>query len=248
SLLELKKSRTFNVLNDKVIQYTQEHKEERKLLRELAEYGLTAPGLTRELASSKHRTQEELSLNLQKLATLQDKVARIKNDTKVQLAYLANWEEARVEQVCLALQKEEKLIEDQLDKVNEDTSNELRVHSELQLALEKAILKVENLKADWDAIYDLDIKEKNEELQQAQERRDENLDRLKNLAAVYKDHKKALKEWKDFCYKRQLALEKLRYENSMATKIQAWWRGTMVRKGLGPFKKKKGPTKATKKK
>jgi len=35
---------------------------------------------------------------------------------------------------------------------------------------------------------------------------------------------------------------------AMATKIQAWWRGTMVRKGLGPYKKKKGPPKATKKK
>jgi hypothetical protein len=71
TLAELKNGNTFNFLNDKVIQYTQEHKEEKKLLKELAEYGLTAPGLKRELASSKLRTQEELSQNLQKLSVLQ---------------------------------------------------------------------------------------------------------------------------------------------------------------------------------
>jgi len=70
-LAELNSSKTFNFLNDKVIQYTQEHREEKKLLKELAEYGLTAPGLKRELASSKQRTQVELSQNLKKLATLQ---------------------------------------------------------------------------------------------------------------------------------------------------------------------------------
>jgi hypothetical protein len=29
------------------------------------------------------------------------------------------------------------------------------------------------------------------------------------------------------------------YLYSMATVIQAWWRGTMVRRGLGPYKKSK---------
>lgn len=28
--------------------------------------------------------------------------------------------------------------------------------------------------------------------------------------------------------------------NMTATRIQAWWRGTMVRRCLGPFRKKKG--------
>ncbi|XP_065339813.1 dynein regulatory complex protein 9 [Cloeon dipterum] len=248
SLLELKETRTFNFLNDKVIQYTQEHKEERKLLTELAEYGLTAPGLKRELASSKLRTQEELSQNLQKLAVLQDKVAKVKNDTKVQLAFLANWEEARSDQVCLALQREEKILEEQLDIVNEETSNELRVHTELQIALEKVIKKIENMKSDWDAKYLKDVEDKNEQLRREREKREQNLSELKHLAEVYVEHKKELREWQQFCHERQVALEKLRYENAMATIVQAWWRGTMVRRGLGAYKKKKSPPKGAKKK
>uniref|UniRef100_A0A1X7TI59 Dynein regulatory complex protein 9 n=1 Tax=Amphimedon queenslandica TaxID=400682 RepID=A0A1X7TI59_AMPQE len=39
--------------------------------------------------------------------------------------------------------------------------------------------------------------------------------------------------------------EQEKKENTTATKIQAWWRGMMVRKRLGPFKKggKKGKSK-----
>ena len=35
------------------------------------------------------------------------------------------------------------------------------------------------------------------------------------------------------------AKERMRLENAMAIKIQAWWRMTMVLKCLGPFKKRK---------
>jgi hypothetical protein len=66
-------------------------------------------------------------------------VAKVKNETKVRQAFLANWEEARVEQVNVALQLEEKKWSEDFDKIEEETSNEFRVHSELSTALEKAI-------------------------------------------------------------------------------------------------------------
>lgn len=34
-------------------------------------------------------------------------------------------------------------------------------------------------------------------------------------------------------------LENKKFIYDMASKIQAWWRGVMVRRGLGQFKKKK---------
>jgi hypothetical protein len=66
-------------------------------------------------------------------------VAKVKNETNVRQAFLANWEEARVEQVNVALQLEEKKLSEDFDKIEEETSNEFRVHSELSTALEKAI-------------------------------------------------------------------------------------------------------------
>lgn len=38
------------------------------------------------------------------------------------------------------------------------------------------------------------------------------------------------------------------YRELMATKIQAWWRGTMVRRRLGPYKHLLGPRKKSLKK
>lgn len=38
------------------------------------------------------------------------------------------------------------------------------------------------------------------------------------------------------------------YREKMATKIQAWWRGTMVRRRLGPYKHLLGPRKKSIKK
>lgn len=66
-------------------------------------------------------------------------MAKVKNETKVRQAFLANWEEVRVEQVNVALQLEEKKLSEDFDKIEEETSNEFRVHSELSTALEKAI-------------------------------------------------------------------------------------------------------------
>lgn len=38
------------------------------------------------------------------------------------------------------------------------------------------------------------------------------------------------------------------HKEKMATKIQAWWRGTMVRRRLGPYKNLMGPRKKSIKK
>lgn len=55
----------------------------------------------------------------------------------------------------------------------------------------------------------------------------------------YRQHKKQLRAYEGLRLKRQQVLEQVRYETKTATLIQSWWRGTMVRRGLGPYKKKK---------
>jgi CHASE3 domain sensor protein len=57
----------------KVAQYQREQREDKKLLSELAELSLTAPGLKKELASAKQRAQTELRQSQQTLAKVQVK-------------------------------------------------------------------------------------------------------------------------------------------------------------------------------
>lgn len=45
-----------------------------------------------------------------------------------------------------------------------------------------------------------------------------------------------MKEYIEERTAREKAYELECYRHKMATKIQAWWRGTMVRRHLGPYK------------
>jgi hypothetical protein len=74
---ELRGNRSFARLHAIVTQFQTEYKEERKLFTELIELGLTAPGLKKDLASEKQKTQYELQDSLQTLAKVQVKNTKI---------------------------------------------------------------------------------------------------------------------------------------------------------------------------
>lgn len=47
-------------------------------------------------------------------------------------------------------------------------------------------------------------------------------------------------EYKAHKIEMQREAEELQRQTEAATKIQAWWRGIMFRKGLGPYRRRKG--------
>lgn len=63
-------------------------------------------------------------------------------------------------------------------------------------------------------------------------------------------HSDEMKAYMEERKTREHKQEMQQHINEMATKIQAWWRGTMVRRHLGPYKvdKKKKPKEKPKKK
>lgn len=57
-----------------------------------------------------------------------------------------------------------------------------------------------------------------------------------------------MNNWLERKAEKQRIEEELRFLNRMATVIQAWWRGTMVRKKLGPYRPASKKKKKDKKK
>lgn len=55
-----------------------------------------------------------------------------------------------------------------------------------------------------------------------------------------------MEEYLAYKEKCRLEAELIAFRIRMVTIIQAWWRGTMVRKGFGPFKRKKEKKKGKK--
>lgn len=56
----------------------------------------------------------------------------------------------------------------------------------------------------------------------------------------FEEHRKAIENYLEFKETAKREAEYLQMLENMATRIQAWWRGLMVRLKLGPFNPKKG--------
>uniref|UniRef100_A0A4W5Q6J4 Dynein regulatory complex protein 9 n=1 Tax=Hucho hucho TaxID=62062 RepID=A0A4W5Q6J4_9TELE len=93
----------------------------------------------------------------------------------------------------------------------------------------------------WMERYERDMEDKQQELNSLRNNKANNLSQLQELAKKYRDSEQVVIE--DRMEKEALRrkLEKEHMERDAATKIQSWWRGTLVRRGLGPYKKGKKP-------
>lgn len=72
--------------------------------------------------------------------------------------------------------------------------------------------------------------------------------KMKNHQEIYLDRQKFIDEYLKQKAEEQKELEFKEKRINSAIKIQAWWRGVMVRKHLGPYRKKKKGSKKGKKK
>ena len=92
---------------------------------------------------------------------------------------------------------------------------------------------------EWRAKYETDTKLRREELAQLKMARDNDLARLAELRQTYVDVKKFVAE--DRAEKERIRAERELEERQArcALRVQSWWRGVMVRRCLGPYRKRK---------
>lgn len=64
----------------------------------------------------------------------------------------------------------------------------------------------------------------------------------------YEQRKEQIEAYLEYKEKKRLEAELLALQHRSATKIQAWWRGCMVRHCLGPYRKRRGKHKKDNKK
>ncbi|XP_075978673.1 dynein regulatory complex protein 9-like [Anticarsia gemmatalis] len=178
-----------------------------------------------------------------KVAVLRDKMSDDLLNANTRLCYAEKWLYARFESL--------ELQHDKPRAPRPRTDHEDRVHSELLHAYELQIKEREDSLEYWRKRYDKDtadisvrVREKSEELRVARAKREE----LQNL---YNLHEGEMRGWLTFKRERAARLAREEHLRQSAIRIQAWWRGVMVRKALGQFKylrhSKKQPAKGKKK-
>ncbi|XP_010901595.1 dynein regulatory complex protein 9 isoform X2 [Esox lucius] len=172
--------------------------------------------LQRQLLDIRKEKALQLQRRKEMIAYLKDQLQDMKTKTAREKKYVKNSTELLVYQGQKLNRYSEKQLEDEINSLGE----------KLEVWMER---------------YERDMEDKQQELNNLQHNKANNLSQLQELAKKYRDSELVVIE--DRMEKEAIhrQLEKEQTEQDAATKIQSWWRGTLVRCGLGPFKKGKKP-------
>lgn len=95
--------------------------------------------------------------------------------------------------------------------------------------------------------YDNDVEDKQNELDSLKSNKASDLAKLQELTQKYHEYSKVVEDDKSEKERLRREAERELEEQKACTTIQAWWRGIMVRRQLGPYKVKKKGKKGKKK-
>ncbi|XP_068590726.1 dynein regulatory complex protein 9 isoform X2 [Cebidichthys violaceus] len=162
----------------------------------------------------------------------------------------------KLEEASVALQLQEvqrknsqteEQLEEQRKKVQLQLMEERKVHEKSKTFLQNRHEELQQQLQQWQQRTTQMQQEKEQQLNSVCCKRTVNLDRLTEMRRKFREMELVVMEDKE----EQEKLRQQQAEARAATKLQAWWRGCMVRRGLGVFKKaddKKGKKKKKKKK
>ncbi|XP_030622790.1 dynein regulatory complex protein 9 [Chanos chanos] len=174
-------------------------------------------------------------------AFLKDQSQEVKLHTALERKYVQSSAEVLVYQGRKRNSQKEREMEEEIKHLQDALEEERRVHAEMTSFLKKQQTILGEKLEVWMERYERDMEDKQQELSNMRNTKAINLLQLQELAKKYRESEQVIIE--DRVRKEDLRkqMEREQLEMDAATMIQSWWRGTMVRKGLGPYKKSKKP-------
>ncbi|XP_018537837.1 dynein regulatory complex protein 9 [Lates calcarifer] len=152
--------------------------------------------------------------------------------------------ELKFQQIQRETIQAEKLLEDQLELLQKQLKDEARVHEESKKFLQNQHEGLQLQLQQWQEHTQQMLQEKEQQLNHVHCKRTVNLEKLSEMRRKFKQMEQVAMEDRE----EQEKLRQQQAEARAATKLQAWWRGCMVRRGLGSFKKAEEDKKGKKKK
>ncbi|CAI9532247.1 unnamed protein product [Staurois parvus] len=195
--------------------------------------------LQKQLHDVRQEKKVELQSRTELIAYLKDQLQEMKAKTNMEGKYVRKDTELQVSQTQTKCSIAESQLQVEIQKVKEKMDEEIRVHVEIENFLRQHQQELEEKLEYWMEKYDKDTEEKQAELNALKTARVNDLTLLQDLAKQYEEYEKVIIEDRLEKEKAQEQKKQEQVELSSAIKIQAWWKGTMVRKGLGPYKKSK---------
>lgn len=222
-----------------VIEALKESNNEVELLtKEVQQNKMLLKHLKEQEKMEQEQSIKKLQQQSERLAELRDQLSNIKRINQLEFRLVEKWEKNRIGQAIIVGEKEERCVMQELLELHRRLAGEQRLICEIQSFRNNEIRELQDNLKQWEQ------KSKEEQAKITTK----NLILTQNIADVvksYEKHQEIMKQRQEFVkeYLKQKAeeqrlYEEQRYRIECAVRIQAWWRGVMVRRGLGPYRKK----------
>nr|CAD7197685.1 unnamed protein product [Timema douglasi] len=242
TLIDLKKDKTFHSLKESIEANHRKNKEEVQLLDKEAKFEKNVRDLNHRLIAGQNQGNKKANSCLEKIAHLKDLFHDAMLQGRMEMYYIKQWEKSRQEQNEMRSNKNEQELTARSQRLAKLKQSEQRANAEVMAYLESAILNLELKINEWIIFYERSIEEKDESLLILTIEKERNMIRKNELQKLYDEHKEEINKYLKHRELKRQEIERKAFINSMATRLQTWWRGIMYRHKLernSPRKKKK---------
>ncbi|XP_068921084.1 dynein regulatory complex protein 9 isoform X3 [Petaurus breviceps papuanus] len=192
--------------------------------------------LQKELQNVKNERQVETQGRNEYIANLRDQLQELKAKTNMESRYVKKNTDLQIAQTQKKCSKNEEALLEEIDRLRFKTDEEIRVHLEIESFLKKEQQKLEEKLEYWMEKYDKDTEMKQNELNSLKSAKASDLAALQDLAKQLREFEQVIIEDRLEKEKARKKIEQDALELKSIIKLQAWWRGTMIRRELGNFK------------
>lgn len=238
----------FESLKSFVANMLQEEEEEQSIIEEFNENKRILAEEKAALDKLIKDGEEELKEADKKLAKIRCQLKYVKQVNELEFKLVSGWENSRLSQAEIVAEKAEsellkyKNIYEKRCEVEEMVVKTTEKYNRIQME------ELEALQDEWEEKYNREFyhmykknKVLTDELEELKRVHDKRLQ-------IHNDHKAFIKEYLAVIAERERQMAILKHRVECTIKIQAWWRGVMVRKGFGQYRKKGKKGKKGKKK
>ncbi|NWS60188.1 DRC9 protein, partial [Chunga burmeisteri] len=191
--------------------------------------------LQKQLQDVKKETEIELQNRDNMIAYLKDELQEMKAKMNMESCYVKKSTDLQVHQTKKKCSNAENVLDKEIQKLRSKTDEEIRVHMEIENFLRQHHKKVEEKLEYWVDKYENDTDAKDEELDALKASKANNLEILQRLAKECQTFEETIISDRTEKEAKRRQLEQDALELKSILKLQAWWRGTMVRRNLGPY-------------
>ncbi|XP_005104711.1 dynein regulatory complex protein 9 [Aplysia californica] len=197
--------------------------------------------LQRQLLGVKKQKETEIQQRNEMISHLKDQLQEMKAKTNMEGKYIKKCAEVAVAQSQKRCFLSEKDMKEEIERLQVKIDEEVGAHQKIVSYLQTHQKDLEKKLEFWIDKYETDKEAKQKELDTLKQTKAKDLEKLQELTKLYKEYEQIVVEDRIEKEKARRKAEQEAIELRSAIRLQAWWRGVMVRKGFGPFgKKKKG--------